>query len=734
MDRRRTRLFAAVWAAGLTSLTLPAAAFAAEAADAQTGIAELVVTAQKRSENIQDVPISIVAVSGETLQKAGLTDFQNLTSLAPGLVTDANSDARSSRIGLRGVTTAQDNGKTSSVGVFVDGVYMSRVGMAFTELADIDHIEVLRGPQGTLFGMNTSAGLIHIITKRPSLTDVSGFVEGVAGNYDRKEVRGSISGPIVADKLAGSFSAYATDRGGTVYNITQGKDVNDQSRWGLRGKLRYAQGNLDLQVIADYTNENSNCCGNVLLTLKPTAMTIGQPVIPLATAAGAFPYSRIKLTGLHDYVKPQGAGLSAEANYDLGFATLTSLTAWREWNIRVQNDAGGLAIPIIETYGIQRHDQYSQEFRLASNGEGKLQWVGGLFFFRRDSDAVGVTRFVPLLYHTAAQDGLTVDTYTLKDISKAAFGQVSYQVTDAFKLAVGARYSRENQDAHDVQVARNAVSPNYNRTESRNEGQATYTVTGTYDFSPAVMAYASVARGFKPGGFDMGRPATFTNFQFDEETNLNTEVGFRSTLMERRLLLNATLFNTVYKNFQTVQYDGIRFLSGNAPKFTTKGLELEVMARPAAGLSISGNAAFISAKYNDFKLGACPQGVAGACDLTGRTLPQAPKTTYNVAVDYEHPLAETSWTGFVHADYAYRSKAYFNQALDANLVQKAYGLANLRIGVTNGDGLKIEGFATNLFDKDYMSFAFNAPLMSGGAYEGFLGDPRMYGVRVRKEF
>lgn len=733
MNRHRMGLFAAVWA--VASVAVPAAAEAAEAADASnaSAIEELVVTAQKRSENIQDVPISIVAISGETLRKAGINDFQNLTQLAPGLVTDANSDPRAARIGLRGVTTAQDNGKQSSVGVFIDGVFMSRVGMAFTELADIDHVEVLRGPQGTLFGMNTSAGLIHIITAKPNLTDVKGFVEGVVGNYSRREVRASITGPLIPDVLGGSFSFFKTDRGGTVYNPTQGENVNDQHRYGFRGKLGYHRDNLDVQLIADYSKEDSNCCGNVLLFLKPgaTVSGLGLPAAPLAPAG--YPYSRIKLTPLRDFIKPEGAGVSAEVNYTLPGMTLTSVTAWRKWDITAQNDAGGIARPVIQTAGAQKHDQYSQELRLASSTDGPMQWVGGLFYFNRHSKAHGYTRFVPPAFHSATQNGVTLDDFRIDDISYAAFGQVSYKFTEAFKVAVGARYSREKQDAADVQVAQNFLSPVYNRKSSRNEGQLTYTVTGTYDISPDVMTYVSVARGFKPGGFDLGRPLSFSQFQFEEETNLNIEAGVRATLLDRRLLFNATLFHTAYKNFQTIQFDGLQFLSGNAPKFTSKGLELEVVARPVAGLSLSGQASFISAKYNDFKLGACPQGVAGACDLTGRTLPQAPKTTYNLTAAYEHPLAATTWTGFVQGDYAYRSKAFFNQALDPNLVQKAYGIVNARIGVRSADGLKVEVYATNLFKKDFMAFAFNAPLISGG-YEGFLGDPRFYGVRVRKEF
>jgi iron complex outermembrane recepter protein len=730
------RLFTAVWAAGLTGMALPAAAFAAEATAASkdagaTAVAELVVTAQKRAENIQEVPISIVAISGDTLQKAGLTDFQNLTQLAPGLVTDANSDPRSARIGLRGVTTAQDNGKQSSVGVFIDGVYLSRVGMAFTELADIDHIEVLRGPQGTLFGMNTSAGLIHIITAKPDLNEIKGFVEGVAGNYDRREVRGSVTGPLIPGVLAGSLSAFVTDRGGTVYNATLGRDVNDQSRWGIRGKLGYHSDKLDVQLIADYSKEDSNCCGNVLLYLKPGANVLGVPAAPMAPPG--YPYSRIKLTPYPDLIKPEGAGLSGEVNYDLNGMTLTTLTAWRMWDIYGQNDAGAFAAPLLLTSGTQHHDQYSQEIRLASPSGERFEWVGGLFYFLRHSTAHSFVQYVPAALHSATQNGVTLTDNRVSDTSYAAFGQVSYKVTDALKLSLGARYSQEVQDAAEVQVAQNFVSPVYNRKSSRDEGKFTYTLTADYDITSNVMAYASVASGFKPGGFDMGRPLTFTNFQFDAETNLNTELGIRSMLLDHRLLFNATLFHTDYRNFQTVQFDGIRFLSGNAPRFITQGLELEVVARPATGLSISGQASLIDAHYADFKLGACPQGVAGACDLTGRTLPQAPKTTFNLTAAYEHPLAQTTWTGFAQADYAYRSKAYFNQALDPNLMQKAYGIANLRIGVRSADGLKIEAFATNLFNKDYMAFAFNGPLVTGG-YEGFLGDPRMYGVRVRKEF
>ena len=732
MDSLRKRLLAAAWVSGAAGLAISTCASAAETAAEPPALGEVVVTAQRRAENIQDVPISIIAISGETVEKAGLTDFQNLTQYTAGLVTDANGDARAARIGLRGVTTAQENGKQSSVGVFIDGVFMSRVGMAFTELQDIERIEVLRGPQGTLFGMNTSAGLIHIITAKPSLDELKGFVEGVIGNYDRKEVRGSISGPIVPGVLAASFSAFGVQRDGIIRNTTQGRDVDDLKRYGVRGKLRYARENLDVQVIADYTREDSECCVNVITFLKPGAAILGTPVAPLAPVG--YPFAREAVTGGRNFNNNHGSGLSAEVNYTLdGGQTLTSLTASRRWDLWSLNDPDSVQLNLLDGFIItQGHRQFSQEFRLASATGGRLEWVAGLFYFHRRSTASSDITF-PAALRAPGQNGHTIENFAIRDDSYAVFGQVSYRLTDALKVSLGGRYSREEQDARSVQVASNVVSPNYNREASRNEGQVTYTLNATYDFSPEVMAYVSVARGFKPGGFDLGRPLTFTEFEFEEETNLNTEIGIRTTLLERRLLFNATAFNTVYKNFQTLQFDGIRFLSGNAPKFRTRGLELEVVARPVAGLSISGQAAFIDAEYTDFRLGACPQGVAGACDLTGRTLPQSPKRTLSSSISYERPLGDTPWSGFVLAEYSYRSAAYFNQALDPNLRQKAYGVANLRLGVLNEDGLKVEGWVRNVFDKDYVTFAFNSPLLTGG-YAGFLGEPRMYGVRVRKEF
>ena len=714
----------ALWSSGAQAQT---------AQDPETNtVDDVVVTAQRTSESLQDVPVSIVAVTSEQIVNSGLTDFADLKQLAPGLNTDQNGDARAARIGLRGVTTSQEMGKQSSVGVFIDSVYMARTGMAFNDLLDIERIEVLRGPQGTLFGMNTSAGLIHILTRRPDVNNTGGFIEGVVGNYGRNEVRGSITGPIVPGTWGFSLGASYVDRGGIIYNQTQDRDQDTLHRWGVRGKLGYEGERLDLQLIADYSEEDSDCCVKVLTFLKPGAAFLGTPIAPIAPAG--YPFARVAITGGQQYNRPEGGGLSAEANYsfDSGF-TLTSVTASRFWDIAATDDADSLPFVVLDVLRVnQQHDQFSQEFRLASPADERLKYLVGLFYFDRDAAEQTYNEVTSAALRGPTQNGISTSDVELNAQTYAAFGRVSYDLTDQLNAAVGLRYTTEDQEMTSVQISQNLVFGAHNRAASRTDSAVTYNLTVNYDVSDDLMFYFAHGKGFKPGGFDPGRPGTVIDFQFAEETNYNTEVGMRSVWADHRLLLNATVFHSVYENFQTRSYDGIRFLNTNAPEFTSTGLEVEFIARPTAGLDLRLSGAFTDATYTDFKTGGCPQGVAGFCDLTGRVLNQAPKTTLNASAQYEWALSP-SWNAFALGEVSYRSDYSSDQALDPNLVTPAYTLVNLRLGVESADGLRIEAWAKNLFDEDYVNFGFNSPLLTGG-YAGFLGEPRMYGLRVRRTF
>lgn len=730
--RHRGLLAAALLSSAAAVLGAASPASAQDAPDQQpvANSDEIVVTAQRREESIQDVPISIAAMSGERIEASGLTNFANIEQSISGLTIAANGDARAARIGIRGVTTAQENGKQSSVGVYVDGVFMSRVGMSFADLPDVERIEVLRGPQGTLFGMNTAAGLIHIITERPDVDEFGGFLETVVGNYDRLEVRGSVTGPIVPGRLGFSLGAGMTSRDGIIYNSTLGRDVDDLDRWGVRAKLGYEGDNLDAIFIADWQAEDSNCCTKILTHLNPGATVLGTPAGPLAPPG--FPFARVAVTNSPNLNQPEGGGVSAEFNYDFGGATLTSITAYRNWSIHHIDDADSLPLSIITGFQIdQDHDQFSQEFRLASPAGERFEWLVGLFYFDRNSSSDELLTY-PAAFRGVGQNGTNVNNFDLDDTSYAVFGRLGWNITDQFNVSGGIRFTREEQEAHAVQVASNLANPTFNRTSVRNDEGITWNLNAEYHFNPDLMVYAAAGQGFKPGGFDMNRSAVFTTFQFEEETNINTEVGLRSTLYDGRLLFNATLFNTVFKDFQTLTFDGIRFFNDNAPEFRTRGLEIETSFAITDDLTARASASFIDTEYTDFPNGPCPQGVAGACNLTGRELAQAPATTYSLSAQYERPIGH-GWNVIGLAEYAYRSGAYMNVALDPNLYQDSYGLANFRLGIESDNGLKVEGWVRNAFDEDYLTFAFNSPLLTGG-YAGFVGEPRMYGVRVRQSF
>ena len=286
--------------------------------DAKVAIDEnaIIVTAQKREENVIDVPISISVVSGKDLERSGINDFHDLSRIAPGFTSEEYGDARAGRMTIRGVASLQDNpGKQSSVGVFLDGVFLARPGSVTGELSDVQRVEILRGPQGTLFGGSTAAGLVNIVTRKPNLEGTEGFVEGVVGNHNQFEGRARISVPLQPGTLALSLSGYGVSRGGLTENITMNRSVDNVRRIGGRAKLFYSSGSFDLLLSADYQRERSECCAAIFVTLAPGANFLGVPLAPIVPAN---PFDRQAITNKRNTNPNNGGGVSAEANVDLG--------------------------------------------------------------------------------------------------------------------------------------------------------------------------------------------------------------------------------------------------------------------------------------------------------------------------------------------------------------------------------------------------------------------------------
>lgn len=540
----------------------------------QQVIEEIIITATKRDQSLQDVPIAVSAFDGETLRRAGVRDIRDLQQLAPSLVlTSTQSETAGTTARIRGVGTTGDNlGLESAVAIFVDGVYRNRNSVALSDFGDVERIEVLRGPQGTLFGKNASAGLIHVITKGPDLNEFGGYAEGSVAEFDEYRIAGGVSGPIIQDALGFSLDANWTEREGFIDDVANGDKYNDRDRFMVRGQLANAIGdNLEMRLIVDYGKLDETCCAAVTDVAGPTAAIInGQTPLtgfqPLGTIiAPGNPFNR-ETTVNQDigYTSDTTeSGVSLEIDWTIGPGDLTSITAYRDWESERSQDLDYSDAEILYrplgSYSNQ-FKTFTQELRYAwSMGNFDLL-VGGYYVdekldvldgIRTGADyetyvnalilASGEANTLPGGSFSDGQ-GAIRDDFTQDTDSFALFTHNTWNVTDRLGVTLGLRYTRENKDLEAVLVADNPaclavaagnpaglgptgqaltcnplISPlvdapnnallgnigNYQGSRSDKEWTGTFVVD--YDFSDDWMGYASFARGYKAGGFNLDR-------------------------------------------------------------------------------------------------------------------------------------------------------------------------------------------------------------------------------------
>ncbi len=727
---------------GATAWAQDAEPQAAEAGDAGE---EVTVTAQKRSQNVKDVPIAITVIGGARIEQNQITSFHDVERIAPSFKSMQLGDARASTMMMRGVGSVQGNpGRHSSLGVFVDGIFMARTGMASSQdFLDIERVEVLRGPQGTLFGMNTAAGLVHIITRRPSVDEFSGRAEVVFGEYDTLEARGRITGPIIPGKLGFSLSAAKSTRGGYLYNSVLDRDVDDENKFSIRGKLFYEGEGFDVTLGADYHKETSVCCSAVFTRVTGTPGT-ALGFLPVTPPPG-YPFSRVTVQDGLSTNPNEGGGFSAEINIQLGDHTLTSLTSWRRWTIENINDPDSVNWNFLNDFYIyQEHNQFSQEIRITSPSDRDLTYVVGAFFYDRTSrdyevltigpDAARVPlppTLFPFLPGQAAVTDAIVD-----DLTYAVFAHFDYKVTDKLNVAVGARYTWEPQDFSFYQNSQIFIYPTLGQIyQNRTDEALTWKIDVRYAWTPDLTTYASIARGFKPGGMTMTRLGGDENLQFEGEKNLNYEIGLKGVFFDRSLTLNMAAFYTIYEDFQTTAFDGTRYTTQNAPEFITRGIELEGEWRPSRNFSFAFGGSYVDAYYSDFPNGQCAD-LATPCNLTGYRLAGTPKWQLNFGASYMTEVAE-GWDGYVRLDYAWKSSHFISNYVNPQNHLYAeidsYGVLNGRIGVVSDGGFSAEIFAKNLLDEEYILFHYGLPFGAGGMV-GYVGAPRLFGVRLSQEF
>jgi outer membrane receptor protein involved in Fe transport len=377
----------------ISTLAASGAAFSQDADDDSGALEEIVVTAQKREKTLLDTPIAVSAFSGETLSQSGVRDIRDLQVLAPSYNVTSSQSAFQTVVSIRGIgSSGQNPGIEPSVGIYVDGVFRSRTGAALGDFLSVERVEILRGPQSTLFGKNTSAGVISIITKKPEY-EAGGSVELTYGNYNQIVAKGTVTGPLVEDKVAVRLSANYNKRDGFLTNLVDGSDVNDRDRYSLRGQLLFEPSEtVSIRLIADYAKSDERCCAAPFFFNGPTmgAIALLGGTITGTLGGSGDPFAREIAFDSEVRAKDRDFGFSAEVNVDLGAATFTSITAYRDYQTDTELDADFTSLSVIARNGdFTKVETFTQEFRITSNGDNKVDWLVGGYYFNQKLSADG---------------------------------------------------------------------------------------------------------------------------------------------------------------------------------------------------------------------------------------------------------------------------------------------------------------------------------------------------------
>lgn len=688
-------------------LALSAPAFA-QSTDS-VSLDEVVVTAQKRSENVQNVPLAVSVVTARQLESAGVKEFTDVSRVAPSLTIRQADQPINASVALRGIGTfAYGIGVEPSVAVQLDDVPVSFQARAFSDLTDVERIEVLRGPQSTLYGKSASAGLINIYTRDPS-AKFSVLANVLA--TDDHEYRGavSLSGPI-GETLGYRLSASRSEYAGNVRNLYDGKKVNGRDETSIRGKLLWEPVDaLKVTVGASYIDGVATSDATIR-TYAPGATLRGTAGLTAAvTMPGVVPGEE-NLTVSNDtppYAKSEGFGQSLKVEYELPKDfTLVSITSHDQFRLDDQLDSDRTSYAGIKNSqgGYFKAKANTQEFRLLSPGDGTFRYTLGLFY--GDNDLRRSFKRGPVFSQAQWYAQATSE-------NKAAFGQAEWTFLPKTTAIVGLRYQKE-----DIGYYFNDIyNGNAKFSGSASDSSATYRLGLRQQVTDDVMVFGSFATGHKGQTYDLTtgfNQARANVGPIKPETSDSFEAGIKSQLLDHRIQLNGTIFHVKYDDYQAQGIDTIggtqNFRLTNVGKVLTKGVEVEANAIVTKDLRLNASIAYVDAKITSFPKAACWPGqtaaqgcVAGSPafqDLKGATLPNAPKWKMNIGGDFTQPIGDLEMLFSVA--YAYQTKVNFSLNTDPGTVQKAYGVFNVSGGFRKpGGGYQVVAFVNNVFDKSY---------------------------------
>ena len=646
------------------------------------GVGDIIVTAQRRSESVQDVPIAITAVGGDTLVRFGVTGTDALQKLAPGLNIATVGSGFVSYTYIRGGGTNQiDIGADPSVAYFVDEIYIGGTAGLQFDLFDIDHVEVLKGPQGTLFGRNAASGAISIVTKRPS-PNAEGYASIEAGNYGNVVARAGLTGPLAGDKLLYRLAVATKHHDGFVENLTGGEDPGKLSTLGGRAQVEWRGADVRFLMTADGLRTRNSQTAQFLSTAAKTSVLTPAAAATLPLPGESF-YRHYYRPG---YENQDLWALSGRLEWTTLIGDLTAISAYRDNSFeRSQDYTPGVDALRLVT---DEHDRtFSQEVRLASDATQRLRWLTGLYYYHAKQtmlyqQVAGSTFAVAPVRNTVRTDDhrLITDSY-------AAFGQLSFDVLDDVTLVAGLRYSVDKKRSTRVLSTAPATATSDFRVGVKKKWDAlTPAVTLQYDINPDVMVYGSWRRGFKSGGFQpapVGTPALGAT-PFDPEKVDAYEVGLKSSLLDRVLTFNIDLFLSKIRDQQVLQtLPGAVNLVSNAGRTTAKGVDVQIRARPIPALRLTGDLTYQEARYDRYL--TLFNGVQQ--DFSGKAQFRSPDITVAGSAEYDIDLGAAG-TLTPAVQYSYRSRLFYTAAnlTTPGIFQPGYFLADARLAYTPAKG------------------------------------------------
>ncbi|MEG2803666.1 TonB-dependent receptor [Stenotrophomonas sp.] len=736
----------------------PAAERAPDAASSSptvTALDAITVTAQYREENAQKIALAVSVVDGQTLQRRQATDIGNLVGVVPSVTFAAGNELRNSAIRIRGVgTDVFSTGVEPSIATVLDGVVLQRPGAAFSDLYDVERVEVLRGPQGTLFGKNASAGVIRIITAAPDFERRSGaFNAQVAQDQDYR-VDAAVSAPLGAG-LAYRVAAFYRDQPGTVRNLHDGRLLNGQQAHGARGKLawRAEDGRSDITLSADVSRLDADCCALPLLqaSSQPRALDTGTDV-----GRG----SRTVNNDVVPFVRQDNRGVALTANLGVGRHTLTGVWAWRRFDNHSDVDLDDTQAQLItRNDNLEASRTTSQELRLASPTGGAIDYVLGAFHFdgqvrnRLDRRGLNIGAVNALLGdgRVLGEQAVLAGQSTVDSRNSSLFGQGNWHPRERLTLTAGVRFIRERQTLRFVRPrdglftgsGQPPTNPAFGPVTGHYRDQASIgRLSAAWAFTPQVTGYVGWSSGYKGQGLaaTLGLTAAqFARLPAPAETSSLVEAGLKSTLLDNALLLNLTAFRTRIHDYQGQTYDmpsGL-FLLTSAGGVAIDGIELEFTARPHPWWSVTGGATWLDARFVGVRNGPCysGQGAAQGCapavpggaavqDLDGKPFMNAPRWRAVLSGRYDAPLT-AHVDVYVQADYRWQERVMLDISQNPRMTQPAYAVADLSAGLIFAAGR----YDLGVFVKNVGNQRYAANVMAVSA----AGGPDAYALQLARD-